>query len=144
MARTGPKPRTARVTARRAAVPTGWVPPSHLDAVAKAAWIHVVGLLARAGNLDRTDPTLVETYAINVSLLRGAREAIGEGGLIIKDRFDADQVHPAVAIVNSTTMRIKAIVNDLGLCPASSKNAAGKADASPQTGKWAGYFDVVG
>jgi P27 family predicted phage terminase small subunit len=144
VARRGPKPRTARTARPKATDPAGWEPPGHLAGEAEAAWRHVVALLARAGNLDRTDPTLVEAYAINVDLLRAAGLALSQDGITLLNGAGVPVAHPAVATVNSATMRLKAIISDLGLCPASSKHAAGKADATPRDSRWAGFFDVVG
>lgn len=156
----GPKPRTAHTAPRPAAEPSEprdgasvdarppgrWDPPAHLsgDAEALAAWRHAVEMIGQAGNLDRTDPTLVEAYAVNVSLLRAARSEVQSKGVLVENRFGADVPNPALAVVNSATMRLKAIIGDLGLCPASSKYAAAATGAPPEGGKWDGLLGVVG
>lgn len=144
MPRRGPKPLTPRTARPRppSAAPA-WDPPAHLTGEAEAAWRHVVGLLASAGNLERTDPTLVEAYAINVALLRQAQAEVTTKGAFVPGRFGTVE-NPALPTINSATMRVKAIINDLGLCPASSKFAATNASSNPSTAsKWDGLLGVV-
>lgn len=147
MAKRGVKPKTAR-TSRRAAAPAPrdprWDPPEYLDEEATRAWAHVVGLLAEAGNLARTDPTLVEAYAVNVSLMRAAHRSVADEGLASFTAQGGRIANPAVSALNSAAMRVKAIVSDLGLCPATSKYAAEtSAQAKPES-KWGDLLGVVG
>lgn len=152
MAKRGPKPKTALTDRPRPSAPGDddgrWCVPDHLegDDEAVKAWAHVVGLLAAAGNLDRTDPVMVEAYAINVSMLRAARHAVVTDGPTVMNGGGGISANPACAVVNSATMRIKAIVNDLGLCPSTSKYAAAPAPHGDQSagGKWDGMLGVVG
>jgi P27 family predicted phage terminase small subunit len=118
-----------------------WEPPDHLSDVSREAWRHVVGLLDAAGNLDRTDPMLVEMYATNVAMLRDAQKALEESGAVVEGRW-GPLTNPACGVVNMASMRLKAIINDLGLCPASSKRAAGKSEATVAN-KWDGLLGVV-
>lgn len=122
----------------------GWKKPPHLKGDAAKAWIHVVRLLSEAGTLEITDPVLVETYAVNVQSLRDAHRAITEQGLTQKsDR--GPRVHPATNVMNMASMRIKSIVESLGLCPATSKFSAAKTDGRPgESDKWDGLLGVVG
>jgi P27 family predicted phage terminase small subunit len=147
MAKRGPKPKTTATAPRVASPRDGWDAPGHLSEGAKAAWVHVVGLLASKGNLSRTDPNLVECYAVNVDLIRLAQAGIKNDGMFVKNGMGALAPHPGVALVNSATMRIKAIVNDLGLCPSSSKHAAATAGSIAETkaeSKWDGLLGVTG
>jgi P27 family predicted phage terminase small subunit len=145
MAKRGPKTRTTRTARPKPAAADGWEPPVYLTGESEAAWRHVVGQLRAAGNLDRTDPTLVECYAVNVALLRRAREAVDSDGVTLLNGAGVPAPHPAVAVMNSATMRIKAIINDLGLCPASSKHAAAVGGGEAEQGdKWAGMLGVAG
>src|SRR4051794_7414369 len=123
MGKRGPKvkPITAVRPVSVAVSSDSWDCPAHLTGEARVAWDHVVALLDAAGNLGRTDPTLVEAYAVKRAMLRAAHEAIGKDGTTTTNGAGALVLHPAVAIVNSATMRLKAIINDLGLCPATSK-----------------------
>jgi P27 family predicted phage terminase small subunit len=141
MARRGPKPKRAPVTA--GVVPGDrWACPGHLSGDAAAAWDLMVGWLKEAGNLDRTAPHLVETYALNVAMLRAAQIEIAARGLTFETSHGGVMANPACAILNAASMRIKAIVTDLGMCPAASKQAAGRAD-KPTTSKWDGLLGVV-
>jgi P27 family predicted phage terminase small subunit len=117
-----------------------WAAPGHLSGESLAAWNHVVALLREAGNLDRTDPVLVEAYALNAAMMRQAEAAIQEHGVMVKGRFGSPAANPACAVLNAASMRIKAIVTDLGLCPAASKKAAGK--AAEVKSKWGGLIGV--
>jgi P27 family predicted phage terminase small subunit len=121
-----------------------WPVPAHLTGVSADAWSHVVGLLAERGNLDRTDPTIVEAYAINVSLLRAAQYELDRNGMTYTTTNGMVASCPAVAIVNTASMRLRAIINDLGLSPSSSKHAAGKSSAATgRDSKWDGLLGVV-
>jgi len=135
----GPKPKTAPAARRPPAPPSGWEPPESLTGEAEAAWRHVVALLDADGNLGRTDPTLVECYAVNVAILRMAREEL-QYGLTTLNGAGVPVAHPALAAVNSASMRIKAIISDLGLCPATSKYAADQGGESTTRAedKWGG------
>jgi P27 family predicted phage terminase small subunit len=140
----GPKRKTATAAPRVAADLDGWDAPGHLSDEARAAWHHVVSMLAAKGNLGRTDPTLVECYAVNVALLRQAQAVLAlDGPLVVTDGKWSS--HPANMLINSATMRIKAIINDLGLCPASSQHAASASHAKPQDeSKWSDLLGTVG
>jgi P27 family predicted phage terminase small subunit len=140
MGKRGPKTRALR-TAKRPRLTDGWAPPGHLTDEAADAWRHLVGLLRAAGNLARTDPAVVEVYAINVALLREAQAAVTADGIVLQ-RAGTPVAHPAAAVLNAASMRIKAIAAELGLTPASSKFAADRGEAK-QTG-WDGLVGLVG
>lgn len=143
MATRGPKPRTFENSAPTPEVAgDAWACPGHLAGDAAAAWKHLVDLLARAGNLPRTDPNLVEAYAINVAMLRAAQKEVSGRGIVLLGPQGGMQANPACAVVNAASMRIKAIVTDLGLCPSTSKFAPSA--ATPASNKWDGLLEVVG
>lgn len=103
------------------------------------AWRHVVSLLRETGNLEKTDPTLVEAYALNVAMMRQASAELSHG-VTVENSHGTTVAHPACAILNAATMRIKAIVNDLGLCPSTSKFA--NAPDATQADKWSDLLSV--
>ncbi len=141
MAKRGRKP------ARRPVVKAGddrWRDPPHLDGEALEAWRHVVGLLRDMGSLDRTDPSLVEAYAMTRAMLRQAHELVSAGGLVAINSRGGEVLNPACNVLNFATMRLKAIVNELGLSPASSKGATGNRAETKQDDKWGGLLGVVG
>ncbi|QDV34030.1 phage terminase small subunit P27 family [Tautonia plasticadhaerens] len=142
----GPKTK-AKAAARRAskAPPRGTEPPGHLadDEHAADAWRHLTALLSEAGNLERTDPTIVEAYAINVSMLRTCHEAVARDGPITLNAANCPVPHPAAAMINAATMRLKSICYDLGLVPATSKYAATPTDATGPD-RWGDLLGVVG
>ena len=144
----GPKPKRKPAPKRASGRPSpvdGWGCPGHLTGDARVAWGHLVGLLHDAGNLNRTDPTIVLAYAINYDLLRQAQKAIKAKGAIIADRFGVPREHPAVRVVNAATIRLKGIAYDLGLVPATSKYSADPpiSAARAQDDDWSD-FGIVG
>ena len=103
------------------------------------------GSWTNAGVLERTDPRLIELYAVNYELVRKAYEQLSKDGpTIITDKGNTLE-HPCIRTINGATIRLKAIINDLGLCPASSKltNPSG-GEANKTEDKWAGLLNVVG
>jgi len=143
-AKRGPKsrkPAQRQPAQARTALPAGWDCPKHLTGDARAAWKHLVTLLDRVGNLERTDPMLVEAYAINVSLLRAAQQSIKSDGVVIPSP-QGPKANPACSAINAASMRIKAIAYDLGLTPATSKYGA-STSGSAASSKWDGVLTVV-
>lgn len=127
----------------------GWAVPPHLKEEAATAWDHAVKLLRATGNLSRTDPFLVECYAINYGVLRKAQAAVDADGVMIKNRLGGPIPHPGVNAISAATMRLKAIINDLGLCPASSKHAAATVIATPDASdkdeqEWNDVLGIIG
>src|SRR5262245_52325754 len=98
-----------------------WVAPRHLSEIARAAWDYIVDRLDQHGDLERTDHNVVEAYAVNVSVLRTAQEAIAKDGQYTIGIKGALVAHPAIDDVNAATIRIKSIAYDLGLMPRSSR-----------------------
>lgn len=143
MPKRGPKPRLVG-KAPHAAPRGSWEPPAHLTGEAEEAWNHVVALLAEAGNLGRTDPSLVEGYAINRALLRAAHQAIQDRGLIVTNGMGAPAANPACAVVNAATLRLKSIINDLGLCPASARYAAVSSGEAKPDDPWGDLLSITG
>lgn len=145
MAKRGRKTKAEEQRGRaRAAAPDGrWECPGHLLGDAREAWGHVVGMLSERGNLDKTDPVMVESYAINVQMLRAAQSAVLERGVVTENAAGTAVSNPACAVVNAATMRIKAICYDLGLVPATAKLSE-TGDPADTGGKWGDLLGVVG
>ena len=145
-AKRGPKSKTARNTKRKASPkPAKAVPPAHLTADERAVFLAVVAKLIAFGVLERTDPTLIELYAVNYALLVKAKDAVAKEGLTTKTRFESLAPHPLLNVISQTTVRLKGILNDLGLTPAASKLAAPEGDDGEKAADpWAGLLNVVG
>jgi P27 family predicted phage terminase small subunit len=80
-----------------------------------------VHLLRAKGLLEKTDPRLIELYAMNYELACKAYDRIEvDGPTVESDRGNLSE-HPCVQTLNAATIRLKAIMNDLGLTPASVK-----------------------
>jgi len=133
VAKRGPKPKRVRTVS---GAKVRWEVPAHLSDEAVSAWHHVVGLLTEAGTLECTDPILVEAYAINVSVLRAANTMI-----TLVDELDMDD--GAFRLINSATMRLKAIIHELGLSPASNKFSLPVTDGATKDA-WSDVLNVVG
>jgi P27 family predicted phage terminase small subunit len=87
-------------------------------------------LQARA-SLSKTDPRLIELYAMNYGLARKAYETIeADGTTVESDRGNVSE-HPSIQTLNAATIRLKAIMNDLGLTPSSAKVAGGSRASAP-------------
>jgi P27 family predicted phage terminase small subunit len=131
-------PVTAR-SQRKTAAPT---PPEYLGKEAREEYRRLVGVLLAAGSLDQTDSRLIEAYAIQVSMLRDAHRAIAKDGAYIEGSHGGTVAHPATNVINTATMRIKGIIEALGLTPASAKH--GGANIEPAEDKWGGLLGVTG
>ncbi len=125
MARRGPKVRTG-ANARKGGAVVDWStvePPAELPGPALAEWHRLVGLLRHAGTLERTDPRLVELYAVNYDLLCAAREKVDAEGVTVRSATGMAHLHPAVSVINQATIRLRGLIADLGLAPASSRHS---------------------
>jgi P27 family predicted phage terminase small subunit len=145
MAKQGPKPRTARTAGPATSGVPGpcWGPPGHLSDAAAAEFARLVGLLRAAGNLERTDPMMVELYATTADLLRRAMAEVDRDGPTLMTDRGSTYAHPMCAVINAASMRLKALINDLGLCPASSKYAATPTESAGPD-RWGDLLNVVG
>jgi P27 family predicted phage terminase small subunit len=141
----GPKPKTAHNTKRRPArkAPSATA-PGHLSDQEKAIFRQVVAKLKGFGVLDRTDPTLIELYAVNYALLINARKEVEKDGLTSMTRFGSAAAHPMLAVMNQATIRLKGVLNDLGLTPASSKLSAPPEKGGKRNDPWEGLLNIVG
>jgi P27 family predicted phage terminase small subunit len=145
-AKRGPKAKTAQNSKRKpAAKPAKVVPPAHLTPEERDTFKAVATKLRAFGVLERTDPTLIELYAVNYQLLCQAREAVGVDGLTSTTRFGSLSAHPLLNVIAQTTVRLKGILNDLGLTPAAAKLAAPEGrDSAKPSDPWEGILNVVG
>lgn len=125
MAKRGRKSAAKLAVAQATGPGPEWDPPELLSEDQAALYQAVVDRLDRAGSLQRTDPLLVEAYAINADLLRQAQAALlRDGHTLVSDKGRV-YAHPMLAVVNSASMRLKTIISDLGLCPAANTTNAG-------------------
>lgn len=124
MPRRGPKPKTADNSRHAGHGVIGWAdaePPDDLGPEERAVFAGLVETLHAAGTLAQTDPTLVELYAVNKVLLRDARAEVRRDGQTIANSRGVKVPHPALATINSATIRLRAIISDLGLNPATAR-----------------------
>lgn len=148
MARRGPKAKTAANSpaARGGAVDWRGVEPSaHLSGAARAEFLRLVELLDGAGTLGRTDPRLVELYAVNYDLLCRARDELDRDGLTQANAKGTLVPHPMIAVLNSATIRLRGLIADLGLTPATSRHSGeGRHNQEEGDNPWAGLLSVTG
>ena len=133
-----------RKPAKRAAKTVAWdgiEAPAYLCLDAQAEYRRLAGVLKAAGTLEKTDPKVLESWAVNVDLLTRAYADIDRDGLTVATPGGGLASHPSVKVLNSASMRIKAIAAELGLTPASSKYGGGGAQdgANP----WEGLLSVT-
>ncbi len=140
MAKRGAKPKKTR---KPKLPPAVWRCPAHLDGVAADEYTRIVGVLREAGVLDRTTPRLVELYAINYALLRQAYVVIERDGPTVESDRGNVAEHPAIKTLNAATIRIRGLLNDFGLSPASAKLTA-PTEKSGDKNPWEGILNVVG
>ncbi len=69
-------------------------PPAYLGVVGKRWWREVVAQYA----LETHDLTLLAAACHCLDRIEAARELLKSGGLVVKDRFDQDKMHPAILI----------------------------------------------
>jgi P27 family predicted phage terminase small subunit len=135
MAKRGRKPKQLKPVASQRETRDRWQPPPHLSAVAAWAWSHLVARLEAAGRLDETDPVVVEAYAVNVAMLREAQVAINRDGVVVENGNGTPMAHPACAVVNAATMRLKSLLDGIG------KVAVGEVQTES---KWGSVFGSAG
>lgn len=146
MAKRGPKARTAANSGAKSGAGGLWVdvrPPSGLSDGALAEYSRLVGILKAVGTLERTDPRMVELYAINYDLIRRATEQIDCEGLTTETAEGRAIAHPLLSAINTATIRLRGLMNDMGLTPSSSKLTDTIAEAKPSD-PWAGILNVTG
>lgn len=144
MGKRGPKPRTVENSRPIQAVDSSWdwVCPDHLTGLAREEYGRIVDLVRQHGNLSKTDPRLIEIYAINYELLRRAyAEVEAQGPTVESDRGNVSE-HPSIQTINSCTIRLKAIINDLGLTPSSCRYSSVQADIEEETNEWSERLKV--
>lgn len=140
MPKRGPKPKQPRKSVAKSKVPA---PPVHLSQEAKTAFRLMAGKLNARGVLGMTDPDLIELYAVNYTLLKQAHQEVTKDGPSIMNRWDTIIPHPMLITINQTTVRLKAILSEMGLTPASARLTSLKADEKSDD-PWEGLLNVVG
>lgn len=131
MAKRGPKRRPG--PDRGPFAEADWKAPEYLSPRARKEFERVYQLLQESGRDELTDPRLVEAYAVNYDmLLLSYSDVLRDGTTVESDRGNKSR-HPAVDGVNSITMRLRGIINDLGFSPRSVRGATEVAPSSPTT-----------
>lgn len=95
-------------------------PPEYLDRVGKAEYQRLSEVLEKGEILGKTDPRLIELYALNYSLLLRATIELQEQPLTMMSK-DRMFVNPTIGVIHNTTAKLSAIQNELGLTPASNQ-----------------------
>lgn len=120
---------------------SGWATPDYLSDRARSEFERLVGILKTAGDITRTDPRLVELYAVNYDVLVTAQAVIKEQGMtVVSDRNNISP-HPLLMTINQATIRLKGIIADLGLSPAA--KAASGGGTSKREKEVQGWGDLI-
>jgi P27 family predicted phage terminase small subunit len=132
--------------ARRPAPGDRWACPGHLSGMPEAAsaWAHAVELLRENGTLDATDPTLIEAYATARAMLRAAVQTVELEGLTVTGAHGGMAQNPACGIADKALLRLRGLIADMGLSPASAKLSNAGKPTSPGESKWGDLLGVVG
>jgi P27 family predicted phage terminase small subunit len=145
MAKRGVKARTPENSPKKkAGTARGAInPPPHLTDVARSEYRRLAGILKSAGTLDRTDTRLIEMYAVNYALLRRAEEDLDRDGPTHETPRGAFIAHPMIAVMNAATIRLRGIIADLGLSPASSRHG-GTGETEEDDDSWGDLLSITG
>lgn len=138
MAKRGRKPNRPEP---RPATKHGWEPPASFSESARAEWWRLAGVLEAAGTIGRVDRRMIDLFALTWEVAEKAAASVAQHGVTLELPNGALQANPALNVLNAANMRLRAMLNDMGLTPASSKLAAPEAKSEDQ---WDEYFGVVG
>lgn len=146
MPKPGKKPRTAANSAPKSRAGSPWEghrPPSGLSKGAAAEYSRLIGVLRTVGVLEKTDPRMVELYAVNYDIIARATEQLDCEGLTTETETGRVIAHPLLAAVNAATIRLANLMDRMGLTPASHKLTDTTTEAKPSD-PWAGILNVTG
>ena len=147
MAKPGPKRRTTANSRRPK--PTGglWYGFTLPDDAPKDVQAHYYDLLRAikfVGTYERTSPRLVVAAATTMAHLDRLDAAIEEHGMVFITSRGNVALNPAVDARNGLMIRLRAVLNDLGLTPGSAKLGDVKAaNAEGQTDGWGNLLTVT-
>lgn len=114
-------------------------PPEYLEMMAKQCYQKVVQDLRDMGVADRSDSRAVEAYAAAYGEYRMARHVVMSKGMTYEtiDKKDAISVvkRPEVEIMNAAWVRMRSLLPELYLTPASRAKAPG-AGKTVNEDKW--------
>jgi P27 family predicted phage terminase small subunit len=144
MAKRGPKRRTAAQTRKAASTRSrlsALTPPAKLTGAQRVAFRRLVGAIRAAGTADRVDVELVVATARTLVLLDQAHKELDGESLTLEAANGTAMPHPLLGVINAQTMRLRALLADLGLTPASAK-LGGAATGDDQADEWSGILSV--
>jgi P27 family predicted phage terminase small subunit len=105
-------------------------PPEHLENEALLEWERIVGELEAAGKLDTTDRAILTVYAETWAAFQAAAKHVAEHGAVIRHQNQLPMRNPFFTVQKETGAQLRALLNDLGLTPASRKAANAEGDDS--------------
>lgn len=117
-------------------------PPKGMNAAEQTEFARLVEAMRNLGTLRRSDVRLIEATARTVVLLDRAHKELGKGKLTETAANGTPMPHPMLAVINSQTMRLRGLLRDLGLTPASSK--LGTVGTTSGDDRWDGVLNVAG
>lgn len=118
--------------------------PGYLSAEEKTEFLKLVGILRKAGTLDRTDPKLIELYTVNYSIMRSAQEDVRLNGPTMFNSSGTAMANPALLALDRCTLRLRAIIADMGLSPASSRHSHPDDSEQNRKDQWADVLSLSG
>lgn len=107
-------------------------PPKYLTGTARYMWRRLVPLIKSDPTVNEMDKTMVEAFCINYQMMRTAYDHVIENkavtaayktvvnpvtGEVIGTDFVGYKVNPSVKMLDSTSVKLKALGSELGLTP---------------------------
>jgi len=137
----GPKPNRRPRVERAAAAAEA---PAKLTGEERREFARLAAALRERGTLGLADVEILVATARLIVVLDRIFERLNTEDLVALASNDTEYAHPLLSAVNSMTMRLRGLLNDLGLTPAGKR--AGKVEASgpAEEDAWSKALAVVG
>lgn len=111
-------------------------PPPGLTDAELAEFIRLIDAMREIGTADRTDVNLVAATARTQVILDRAYLELNSAEKLTQIAANGTQMpHPMLAVINAQTMRLRGLLADLGLTPATNKLGHGKQTVKTES-KW--------
>lgn len=95
-------------------------PPDFLDAVARAEWDRLCGMLELMGTLSLADRTVLVTYCVLYSRWEQAERMVAKSGTIVKSPDKGSPImSPYLCVANRAIEQMMKLSAELGLTPSS-------------------------
>jgi P27 family predicted phage terminase small subunit len=118
----------------------GYEIPDDLELDQHREFLRLVEILRQKGNLDRTDPRIVLATVRTQGTIDEAYRELEREGLTSVNTQGTTVAHPLLAAINALLMRLRGLLNDMGLTPKSAGLTGSTVDAAES--KWGSLIDA--